>query len=71
MNRAKQHSMKRHPTLLGVPVDSSGGPRGCEHSPKVLRQYGLASAVNAQSDLNDLPVRIVGARDVYERVGLP
>jgi len=55
--------MKRHPTLLGVPVDSGGRPGGCEHSPMVLRQYGLASAVNAQSDLNDLPVRIVGTRD--------
>lgn len=29
----------------------------------VLRQCGLADAVNAQSDLHDLPVRIVGTRD--------
>ena len=32
-------------------------------APMVLRQCGLADAVNAQSDLHDLPVRIVGTRD--------
>jgi arginase len=55
--------MTRHLTILGVPVDSGGRPGGCELSPMVLRQHGLALAVNAQTDLNDLPVRIAGTRD--------
>jgi len=64
--------MKRRPTLLGIPVDSAGKPGGCEHSPTVLRQHGLARAVRAESDLNDLPVRIVGPRDAITGViGLP
>ncbi len=55
--------MNRRFTILGVPVDSGGRPGGCELSPMVLRQHGLVQAVNAQGDLNDLPVRIAGTRD--------
>ena len=60
--------MTRHFTILGVPVDSGGKPGGCELSPMVLRQHGLALAVNAQGDLNDLPVRIAGTRDAKSGV---
>jgi arginase len=55
--------MIKHPTVLGIPVDSAGNGGGCERSPAVLRLHGLATAVNAQGDLHDLPVRIVGSRD--------
>jgi len=55
--------MKRPPTLLGVPVDSAGRPGGNEISPTALRRHGLAAAVGARADRNDLPVRILGPRD--------
>jgi arginase len=60
--------MTRDFTILGVPVDSGGKPGGCELSPMVLRQHGLALAVNARGDLNDLPVRIAGTRDAKSGV---
>jgi len=53
---------------MGVPVDSGSSPGGCELSPMVLRQHGLASAVNASRDLNDLPVRIAGTRDAQSGI---
>jgi len=49
--------------VMGAPVDCLGMPGGCELSPTVLREHGLAEAVGAATDLNDLPVRIYGSRD--------
>lgn len=49
--------------VIGAPVDCLGVPGGCELSPTVLRNHGLVDAVGAAADLNDLPVRIYGARD--------
>lgn len=49
--------------VMGAPVDCLGVPGGCELSPTVLREHGLAEAVGATADLNDLPVRIYGSRD--------
>ncbi|HXV25689.1 MAG TPA: arginase family protein [Alphaproteobacteria bacterium] len=44
--------------LIGVPIDCTGKPGGCEHAPTVFRNLGVARAIDAARDLNDLPVRI-------------
>ena len=62
-------SLRRHITLVGVPIDCVGAPQpgdppfGTELSPAALREARLARAVGAD-DAGDLPVRLVGqARD--------
>lgn len=49
--------------VIGVPIDSSGNGGGLERAPIVLRRLGLAGAVGATRDFNDMPVRIRGQRD--------
>ena len=45
-------------TLIGAPTDCAGRPGGLDRSPTVLRDLGVAEAIGASTDLNDLPIRI-------------
>jgi hypothetical protein len=49
--------MKTGFTLIGVPVDSSGGPGGTELAPEAFRSLGLGKAIGGR-DQGDLDVRI-------------
>jgi arginase len=45
-------------TLIGAPTACTGRPGGLDRSPTVLRDLGVAEAIGASIDLNDLPIRI-------------
>lgn len=49
--------------VVGAPINSSGTGGGLELAPIALRRLGLADAVGAGRDHNDMPVRIRGRRD--------
>lgn len=44
--------------LIGAPTECTGWPGGLGRSPTVLRDLGIVEAVEASTDLNDLPIRI-------------
>jgi arginase len=45
-------------TLIGAPTECTGRPGGLGRSPTVLRDLGIVEAIEASTDLNDLPIRI-------------
>lgn len=44
-------------SVVGIPIDSTGKPTGCERAPSVLREHGLITALGIP-DLGDLPVTL-------------